>query len=284
MSFLVYVVLCLIWGTTWIAIKLGLSGVPPLYGSGIRFLVAVTILSVIVKIRGGKYPRGFRAWLRLAHPGVYMYAASYACVYVSEQWIDSALAAVLFGSYPLFVALFSNLVLPGEKCRGWAWAGLALGIVGVTLISYDSLGGSPHLFLGSMITLLGSSLSAWGLVLHKKTCGHEDIYTSVTVQMGLGALLLLTSAFLFEDFSTLTLSAKGIGSILYLAVFGSVIAFLGYYWLLKKTRAVTVSLISFVTPLVAILVGVFLFHESLSLLTFTGAALILSGIQLVTRK
>jgi drug/metabolite transporter (DMT)-like permease len=284
MSLFVYIVLCIIWGTTWIAIKLGLSDAPPLFAAGIRFLVAVAILTIIVKLKGKVYPKGLAAWLRLGHPGVYMYALSYACVYFGEQRISSALAAVLFGSYPLFVAVLSSLYLKSEKIRGLAWIGLALGFVGVVLISYDSEQTSKDLFIGSMITLVGSLASAWGLILHKKSCGDKDIYTAVTVQMGMGALLLLVCAFLFENLSSFVVSTTSIGSILYLAVLGSVIAFLGYYWLLTHMKAVSVSMIAFVTPLTAVLVGVFLFHESLSVLIFSGAALILSGVALVGRK
>lgn len=284
MSAMVFLLLCLIWGTTWIAIKLGLEGAPPLYAAGIRFLIAVSILSVIVKLKRRTYPTQLRGWLTLAHPGVYMYGMSYALVYFGEQRIDSALAAVLFGSYPLFVAMLSSFYLKKEPIRGLAWIGLAAGFAGVILISYESLNLSHSEFLGSMLTLLGSFASAAGLILHKRTCAHNDIYTAAAVQMGAGAALLLLGAILTEDISQFVVSSQSLGSILYLAVLGSVVAFLGYYWLLTHTRAVAVSMVAFVTPVIAIMVGIFLFHETLSLLIFGGAAMILAGIVLVVRE
>lgn len=247
-------------------------------------MIAVSILSVIVKLKRRTYPTQLRGWLTLAHPGVYMYGMSYALVYFGEQRIDSALAAVLFGSYPLFVAMLSSFYLKKEPIRGLAWIGLAAGFAGVILISYESLNLSHSEFLGSMLTLLGSFASAAGLILHKRTCAHNDIYTAAAVQMGAGAALLLLGAILTEDISQFVVSSQSLGSILYLAVLGSVVAFLGYYWLLTHTRAVAVSMVAFVTPVIAIMVGIFLFHETLSLLIFGGAAMILAGIVLVVRE
>jgi len=284
MSVLVYIVLCLIWGTTWLAIKIGLGSAPPLSAATIRFVIAVAILTTIVKMKGLSYPSGLRNLLRLGHPGIYMYGVSYACVYFGETYINSATAAVLFGSFPFFVALLSNLSLKHERIQGLAWIGLILGFLGVILISYDSLQTSPHLFIGSILTLVGSFASAYGLIIHKKHHTNANIYVAATVQMATGGLLLLPAALIFEHWSDFAITTASVGSILYLAIFGSVVAFLGYYWLLTHTRAVTVSMIAFVTPLVAILVGEVLAHETLSVLIYVGAAMILGGMLMVVRR
>lgn len=122
------------------------------------------------------------------------------------------------------------------------------------------------------------------MVLHKKRFADKNIYVSVTVQMICGGVFLVLGALVFEHWSDFVVSTESIGSIIYLAVFGSVVAFLGYYWLLARTRAVTVSLIAFITPLVAIFIGVLFFSENLSLLIAFGTVLILSGILLVERR
>jgi drug/metabolite transporter (DMT)-like permease len=284
MTFIVYLVLCLIWGSTWLAIKIGLGSAPPLYAASVRFIIAVMILMAVVKIKKLQYPSSFRALLSLAYPGVFMYAGSYACVYFGETRINSAMAAILFGSYPFFVALMSNLRLRHEKIRGLAWIGLVFGFLGVVVISYDSLQTSRDLFFGSLLTLAGSFASAYGLIVHKEHHSKANIYVAATVQMGLGGLLLTISALIFERWSDFVISTASVGSILYLAVFGSVIAFLGYYWLLTHTRAVTVSLIAFVTPVVAIAVGQLVAHETLSVPIYIGTAMVLSGIALVVRQ
>ncbi|PWB73448.1 hypothetical protein C3F09_05280 [candidate division GN15 bacterium] len=284
MSVFVYILLCLIWGSTWLAIKIGLGSAPPLYAAAIRFAIAVAILASIVRVKKLSYPSGLGNLLRLGHPGVYMYGVSYACVYFGELYINSATAAVLFGSFPFFVAILSNLRLKHERIHRLAWLGLAVGFLGVVLISYDQLQASEHLFWGTVLTLVGSLASAWGLIIHKKHHSGANIYVAAAVQMATGGLLLLPAALIFERLSDFAVTTASVGSILYLSVFGSVIAFLGYYWLLTHMKAVTVSMVAFVTPLVAILVGQILAHETLSAYVYVGTAMILGGMLLVGRE
>jgi drug/metabolite transporter (DMT)-like permease len=213
-----------------------------------------------------------------------MYAVSYACVYFGETHINSATAAVLFGSFPFFVAILSNISLKHERITALAWLGLVIGFLGVVLISYDSLQTSPNLFLGSVLTIVASFASAYGLILHKKHHANANIFVAATVQMALGGLLLLPMALIFERLSDFAVTTASVGSVLYLAVFGTVVAFLGYYWLLTHMKAVTVSMIAFVTPLIAILVGEVLAHETLSVYIYIGTGMILGGMLLVGRK
>jgi len=284
MAILLYILICLIWGSTWIAIKIGLTQAPPLYTAGFRFIIAFFILVTIVKVKGLSYPKSYKAFLTLGYPGLYMYGASYALIYFSELYISSALAAVLFASFPFFVALLSFRSLKNEKLNALGWLGLFFGLTGVILISIDSLQTSRDLFLGTLLSLAGSFAAAYGMILHKKDFSRENIFVAATVQMSCGGLILVPAALIFEKWSDFIFSIESIGSIVYLAVFGSVIAFLGYYWLLARTRAVTVSLIAFITPIVAIFIGVLFFSENLSLLIILGTILILSGILMVERK
>ena len=284
MPIFIYVILCLIWGSTWIAIKLGLADAPPLYSSGIRFLVSVSILYLFVTFRKDTFPKTFKHFINLGYPGIYMYGACYALVYFAELYINSALTAVLFASFPLFVALFSIWILPGEKLSIPGWLGLFLGFLGIVVISFDSLQTSPGIFKGTVLALGSSLTAAYGMVLHKRKFSNENIFTATSVQMTLGGVPLILAAIIFERWSDLNLTAVSIGSILYLSVFGTVIAFLGYYWLLKRITAVQVSLIAFITPLVAIFIGVLFFSESLTVLILVGTLMILSGVMLVNRN
>lgn len=280
----VYIVICLIWGSTWLAIKIGLSGAPPLYSLSLRFLLAVGILWAIAHIKGYRFPEGRRRILKTAYPGLYMYGVSYALIYFAEQYIDSSLTAVLFGSFPFFVAALTHWRLKAERLTGLAWIGLVVGFGGVVLISYHQWQLAGDLFLGTLLALGGSYAAAHGIVLHKKHFVEENIVIAVLLQMALGGIPLVLAALVFESVSDLAVSLETVGSIIYLAVFGSVLAFLGYYWLLKRTTVVNVSLIGFVTPLVAIFFGSVLAEERLTLMVGLGTAMILSGILLVVRR
>ena len=281
---LVYILLCLIWGATWMAIKVGLSQAPPFTTAALRFVIATIALSIICSLRKHAYPRDLKTILRLGYPGFYMYGLSYALVYVAEQYVYSATAAVLFASYPFFVAALSWWMYRTERLSLMAWIGMALGFLGVVVISYDSLQTSGDLFMGTVFVIGASLASAYGIVRHKHRFSHIDIVVAANVQMIFGGLLLIAGALLLESWSDFHLTAKAIGSILYLALPGTVVTFLGYYWLLKRIRLTVVSLIAFITPLAAILIGVGLVDEALSLPILIGGAMILCGVLLVVRK
>lgn len=282
MTIFVYIVLCLIWGSTWIAIKLGLADAPPFWSAAVRFLIALVILHLILRVRGAHLPKKLSEWLVHASPGILMYGVSYASVYSAEQFISSSLTAVLFGSFPIFVALLSHWLLPSDKLRGYAWPGMALGLAGVVVISWHSLELSGDLFRGSLLAVLASLASATGVVFHKKHAVKVDIVVAATIQMTLGCAVLLGGALLTESFEDLTWTRRSVGSILYLAVFGTVIAFLGYYWLMTHISVVSAAMIAFVTPLVATLIGVVFFAESFTFPMVIGAAMILISVALVS--
>lgn len=284
MTVFVYALLCFIWGTTWMAIKIGLAEAPPLYAASIRFILSAAILTVIVWTKDYQYPRSIRDLLRLGHPGIYMYGASYALVYTSEQYIASALTAILFASFPFFIAILSRLVLKENRAPLSVWLGLIVGFAGVVIISYDSQQTSTDIFLGSLLALGASFMSAYGITIHRKHFVHENSFVAINVQMILGGALLLCSAMITEDWSALSFSSELIGSILYLSIFGTLVTFIGYYWLIRQISMVKASLIAFVTPLVAILAGTVFGNEVLSATVLIGTGFILSGIVLVVRK
>ena len=281
---LVYILLCLIWGSTWLAIKIGLSQAPPFTTAALRFVLAAVTLSIICSLRQYSYPRDLRTLLRLGYPGFYMYGLSYALVYLAERYVYSATAAVLFASYPFFVAALAWLLYRTERLSLAAWVGMALGFLGVVAISYDSLQTSGNLFMGTVFVIAASLAAAYGIVLHKHRFTHVDIVVAANVQMIFGGLFLIAGALLFESWSDFHVTVEAIGSILYLALPGTVVTFLGYYWLLKRIRLTVVSVIAFITPLVAILIGVGLADETLSFPILIGGTMILGGVLLVVRK
>ncbi|HWR82879.1 MAG TPA: EamA family transporter [Candidatus Deferrimicrobium sp.] len=280
----IYIMLCFIWGSTWMTIKIGLTDAPPLYASGLRFVLAITILFAIIALKRYSLPATLSETLRLGYPGLYMYGASYGFIYSAEQYLSSSLTAVLFASFPFFVALLSSWVLKVEKLRLAAWVGLFIGLSGIVVIFRESLQVSGSVLVGFALVLCGSLAAAYGMLLHKKHFADRNIYVSAGVQMTVGGIPILLAAFLLEPWTQFSWSPATVGSILYLAIFGSVIAFVAYYWLLSHTRAVTVSLIAFITPLVALLVGCALYGETLSWHTGLGAGLILVGVALVVSK
>jgi drug/metabolite transporter (DMT)-like permease len=265
------------------AIKIGLTDAPPLTAATLRFILATLILLTIALIKRYSFPRDWRSLVRLGYPGIHMYGLSYAFVYLAEQRIDSALAGVLFGVFPFFVALLMWLRYRTERLSLRAWLGMCGGFAGVILISFGSLRTGGDVFLGTLLAVAGAFAAAYGVVIHKQHFSSGNIVVAATVQMMCGGLLLALGAIFLEPWWTFPMSAAAIAPLMYLAVFGTVVAFLGYYWLLARARAVTVSLIAFVTPLIAIAVGILYGQEQMTGLVAAGSALVLSGVFLVVK-
>jgi drug/metabolite transporter (DMT)-like permease len=285
MTAFVYVLLCLIWGSTWIAIKIGLTAAPPLQTAALRFMLATLILNGVIFLMRYPYPRDIRSWLRVGYPGIWMYGVNYALIYFAQVFISSSLTAVLFASLPFFVAVLSTFRLNDARVTPAGWIGIALGFVGVALISYDQLQTGDDLFLGTILAVVATYSAAHGLIIHKKFHAGANIVVTASIQMLLGSMLVLLSAIIFEDWADFHVTAASIGSILYLALMGTIVAFLSYYWLLARMSALSASLIAFITPLVALFIGVVFFDETVSASIVIGTTLILSGVGLsIERK
>ena len=284
MTLFVYILLCLIWGSTWSAIKIGLVDMPPLYSSAFRFITAVIVLSGLAFIRGDQFPRPIGKIIRIGYPGIYMFGMSYALVYFAQGWISSGLASLLFAAFPFFVGLLSKWLLPDEQLSGRGWIGLVIGFAGIVIISLDSLSLSGNLFLGTILGASAPLVSAYGMLLYKRQFGNEKLLPTLSIQMTAGGVPLLAMAVLFEDLSAFQVTWPAVGSILYLAIAGTVVTFLGYFWLLRRIRVAHASLIAFVTPLVAILIGVVLFSEPLRPAVLAGGSMILVSVLMVRRR
>ena len=277
--YLSYVLICTIWGSTWLVIKIGLETMTPLVGAGLRFLVATTLLFLLIKIRRVKIPwnRGER-WF-YAVVALTSFSIPFALVYWGEQYISSGLTSIIFAVYPFTVAFFSFLFLPNEKVTVWKISGIVFGFIGVfTIFSNDLASSDPNSLWGMGAVLLSALLQGYSVIAIKRH-GHSIHPFAITfVPMLMGAVLLLTTGVLFEDLSRIRFTAGAVLAIVYLGVFGSVVTFVSYFWLLKRVEAVFLSLSAFITPIIAVVLGVIVLGEQLSPRVFLGAAFVLGGI------
>lgn len=281
MTFLAIVLMCIIWGLTWIAIKIGLEDLPPLLSAGVRFVMASALLWPAVLWRRLPLPKNWPELKTILVPGFFIYGINYACVYWGEQYIGAGLAAILFASLPFLVALFAHYMLPGEKMSYAKLTGLTFGFFGIVLVFFGGLSFGPQSYWG-MLALLASSLSAaYANILVKRDLHDIDPMLATALQMGLGAVLLLGLGTLTESWQNFHLTPSAIGTLLYLSIFGSAVAFSLYFWALKKTEATKMSLIAFVTPLVALLGGRLILNEPITGRLAAGSLLVLAGILIV---
>jgi len=281
-----FLLLTLVWGTTWAAIRVSLQGIPPFTGVAVRFAMAGALLLGFARalgVRLGSARHERRLWVV---NGLLSFCLSYAIVYWSEQYIPSGLAAVLFATYPLFVAAFAHLALPGERLSGAAGLGMLLGFAGVGTIFSDDLAllGGETVRRAALVMLVSPLVSAASSVAVKRWGSAVHPVSMAAVPMLLAGALMGLVAAVLERGRPLVLDARSVGSLLYLVVFGSAVTFTLYYWLLARVKATEVALMSYLIPIVAVAVGALAFDEPLRPRLVAGSALVLAGVALVGRK
>ncbi len=274
-----YILICVIWGTTWLAIKISIFTLPPFFSAGIRFTIASLLILLILKLRRYRFNVGSKQAVFLLLIGLGSFSIPYGLVYWAEGRITSGLTAVTFAVMPFFAAILSKIYLKTDDLSFWKVSGIALGFLGLIFIFWGDLRfGSIGSAEGILAVVLSAFLNAAVAVSVKKFGGHIDPLFINLIPMALGAVtLLLTSVFL-EDWSKLELNLSTILAILYLVVFGSIVAFTIYFYILKHISVVLLSMTSFITPVLALAAGGFFLGESFPSGTLLGAALILSGI------
>jgi drug/metabolite transporter (DMT)-like permease len=270
----------LIWGGTWLFIKIGLADVPPFTFAALRFFLAAVPLLVLVRVRRTPLPRKRSDWVLTASTGVLGFAIGYGLVYWGEQHISAGLTAILFTTYPLFGLVFAHFMVPGEPITLKRLAGVVLGIAGVALIFGEQLTlGSPAALLGSLAVVVSAACAALSSVLIKARGGNLDPAFLSVAQILVGAVPLLVAGLLLEG-SPLSLrwTPMAVLSLGYLAFFGSSLAFVLWYWLIRAVKVTTAQLVPFVNTLVAVVLGAIVLNEELGWRALAGGAAILLGL------
>jgi len=277
--FLAYLVICLIWGSTWIAIRVGLESLTPLFSAGLRFSLASIMIFVLMKIKSIPLQTdkvSIRLYLLM---GFFSFVIPFGLVYWAEQFVPSGMAAVLFAVYPFLVVIFSFIRLPSESIGFYKIFGTILGFVGIVIIFSDSFEGDlTNYLIGMFAVVLSGIMQAWIAVSIKKFGNHLHSLSMNFIPMVIAGISMIVIAFFTEDLSTIRMDENAVLSVLYLAFFGSVITFTTFYWLIKRINLVILSLIAFITPIVALILGYFIYSEVLSTRHFIGAAIVLTGV------
>jgi drug/metabolite transporter (DMT)-like permease len=282
---LVFLLLCGIWGSTWLFIKVGLEDLPPFTFAGIRFVIACLILFCLIRLRGISLPSTRRDWGLLAVTGVLSFCLNYGLVFWGEQYISSGLAAVLQATLPAFGLVFAHLHLPGERMTWTKILGVVLGFSGVVVVFSHQLaiaGGKA--LAGSVALVLSAFFAAYSNVL-VKAYGRKlepAILSGGQMFFGLIPLLLIGIPLEGNPFHY-HWTPMALVALLYLAVVGSVIAFMLYYWLVHNMDVTKTMLISLVTPVVAVVLGMVVLGEDLNWRTIAGGIMIMVGVRFVTR-
>ncbi len=276
---LVYVLICLIWGTTWFAIKFGLDSFPPFFAAGIRFAVASIVYAVIIFWKKYPLPKDKLSLKVYMFMGIFSYIIPFGLVYWSEQYIASGLASVIFAIYPFAVAIFSKMYLESEEITPTKLVGMMIGFAGIVLLFSDSLKFDKSMqFWGMLAAILNALFQSFVIVMIKKHGKNIHPVSLNFIPMLIGSIGLLLLSLFLEDSTKIHFTSPGIMTVLYLGIFGSVVTFTAYYWLLKKIHILMLSVVSFITPVVAIFTGYILLNEKLTKYQLIGSMVALAGV------
>lgn len=283
MKILVWLTLCVIWGTTWIFIKIGLEDLPPLTFAAARFILALIVLAVVIAVRKIPLPVSRRDWILLSGTGILQFSINYSLVFWSEQYISSGLAAVLQAMITVFGLALAWIHLPNERITGLKIFAVILGLIGVAVIFLEQLEVRSFMaFAGCVAIVIGAYAAAHASILIKAYGGEMHPAALVFWQMLFGILPIIIYALTVEGNPfAINWTTRAIVCVVYLSVFGTIAAFWLYYWLLSKIESTKAMMISLVTPLIAVIIGAIVLGEILPPQTFFGGILIMGSIGLI---
>jgi drug/metabolite transporter (DMT)-like permease len=285
-TLLAFAIIYFVWGSTYLAIRVGVREVPPFLLAGTRFFVAGLVLYVWAIVRGERSPTRLQ-WLAASFLSIFFFVLDYGLVFWAEQRVPSGLTAVMMAMIPAFMALSEIFLLRTQRLTLRLALALLIGIGGVAVLTSRSLnlGGAPIDRAGAIALIVASISWSISSVLTRKLPLPPSKTMSSGVQMFSGGVLLsLTAAALgeFHNFHMAAVSREAWLSLLYLIVAGSIVGFTAYIWLIHHESPTKVGTYAYVNPVVAVVIGYFLGGEALGLRTILGTLFVLASVVLIT--
>jgi drug/metabolite transporter (DMT)-like permease len=281
-----FAMLCLIWGSTWLAIRIGLEGAPPFLSASLRFVVAAIVLLGLAAVFRSKWPQNRTEWALVAFVGIVLFTADYGLIYWGENnGVLSGLSAILFATFPLQTAVVANAFLREERFTVQKLLGIGVGFGGVVLIFRNQLGTAGLEKVFPMLAIVLAATCAAFATVAVKRWGHDtEPITFNAAAMAVGAAALAGVSLVAREPWAVPTWPQGLGAILYLGIAGSVVTFVAWQWLLKEMQATFISYIALIIPIVAVLLGASLGNETFDVVDLAGAGIVLLGIYVSTSR
>ena len=285
-TLLAFAIIYFVWGSTFFAIRVGVREVPPFLLAAMRFSVAGLILYAWMIARGERSPTG-RQWRSAFLLAILIFVFDYGLLFWAEQRVPSGMAAVMLATIPVYMALSEIIFLRTQKLTVRLAVALLIGVGGVAVLVSRSLnvGGAPIDRLGAVALLVaGISWSAAATLTRKLPLPPSKVMSSGVQMLAGGVMLALTAATLgeFRNFHPSDISRAAWLSLVYLIIFGSIVAFTAYVWLIHHESPTKVGTYAYVNPVVAVVIGYFLGGEPLDLRTILGTAFVLISVVVIT--
>jgi len=275
-----YLVVCVFWGSTYLAIRVGVGVLPPFLFAGLRFLIAGLLLLSVVLALGDTLPKRLVDWRTQAIVGVLLLAGGNAFVVWAEQYTASGIASIFVVTVALWMAFFDAIIPGGSGDLNWrVVTGLLLGFIGTGLL----VGASPAEILradlrGPIALTCASASWSLGSVYSKRHRTETSPYVGAAIQMIAGGAAIALVGTLLGEWSRWHLTPKGVGAMAYLVVFGSILGYSAYTYALRHASPTIVGTYAYVNPVIAVLLGWLILREPVTARTFLAMALILGAV------
>lgn len=282
---LAWFTLATIWGSTWLFIKIGLdAGLPPITFAGIRFVIASIPLVAWIVVRKVRLPQSAADWRLMIVTGILSFTINYGLVFWGESHISSGLAAILYTTFPIQGMILAHLLLPDDPLSFRKIAGVLLSIAGVGLIFYNQIDVSGSLaFAGSAALVVAALGTAYADVLIKRQGTHIEPVTMTAVQMVAGFIPMLAIGIPLEGNPLhYPWTGKAVFALVYLALLGSSVTFVLLYWLIQRMQVTRTMLIPLFSTLIAVVLGIVVLDERLTLRVVLGGVGIVLGLIFAT--
>lgn len=285
-TLLAFGIIYFVWGSTFLAIRIGDRELPPLLFAAMRFFVAGIVLYLWMIVQGERSPT-LRQWLSSILQAFQIFVIDYGLLFWAEKRVPSGIAAVMLATIPVFMALSEIAILRTQKLTLRLVLALLVGIAGVGVLMSHSLnlGGAPIETAGAVALIIAAiSWSVASALSRKLPLPSSKVMSSGSQMLAGGIMLALAAAAFgeFHNFNPLTVSSAAWFSLLYLIVAGSIIGFTAYVWLVHHESPTKVSTYAYVNPVVAVILGYFLGGESLGTRTILGTLFVLISVVVIT--
>ncbi|KRQ86401.1 putative inner membrane transporter YedA [Caloramator mitchellensis] len=275
-----FIAVCIIWGSTYLAIRIGVSKMPPFMFAGTRFLAAGTLMLLFAKIKGLEFPKKFIDIKNIAIVGLFLLLGGHGLVVWTEQWVASGIASILVATVPLFMAIIEFIKPNGIKLSIKGWTGLLVGFLGVVFLTLSKSSAVIDI-KGTVFLLSASLLWAMGSVYQKTFEATGSTVTHIGIEMVAGGISLLILGLSIGEASRFAFSTTGLAAMLYLIFFGSIIGYSSYIYVLQNWPSSKAGTYAYINPIVAVILGALILKEPLSLRMIFSTVIILFGVILV---
>jgi drug/metabolite transporter (DMT)-like permease len=275
--------ICILWGTTYLAIRIAIETIPPLLMAGARWLIAGTLLAVVLKARGERMPPP-REWAPLVVLGILLPGVGNGGVVWAEQTLSSGITAVLVATAPFWMVGFEALMPGGERLSARHTTGLLVGFAGIVALVWPEVAGHGGAHLGGVAAAqLACAGWAAGSIYSRRHAPGANVLTIAAFEMLFGGIALLAAASVDHEWRHLVVTPRTFGAFAYLVVFGSIAGYTAYAYALKHLPIATVSLYAYVNPVIAVVLGTIVLGEPFTPRIAAAAAVVLAGMWLVRR-